>query len=138
MSNHHRNGPDCALCDEKILTMNPRLQVVARQFKQLFPDGHISWGFRDEENQNRLFEENKTKAKWPNSKHNIMKDGAPCAEAFDFFRINPYGVPEWRAAYCQTVWNRLDSDFHGEISWAGNWKSFKEMDHIQLAGEIKC
>ena len=136
MSAHHQNGSFCQLCEEKILTLDPRLQPWARHFKQTFPDGHLSWGFRDEENQNRFFDEGKTRARWPNSKHNRMDgSGKPAAQAFDLFRIRPDGVPEWRAEYCMEVWTELQAvSPQGLLEWAGNWTGFRELDHIQLKG----
>lgn len=142
MAAHHKNGPWCELCEDKLLTLDPELQPAARHFKEAFPEGHLSWGYRNEEDQNRAFAEGKTRAKFPHSKHNRMRQDPatgvwePAARAFDFFRIRPDGVAEWKVSFCQTVWKELEGKFPGKLEWAGNWPppNIKEYDHIQLKG----
>ena len=61
------------------------------------------------------------------------ESGEPCAQAFDFFQINPDGVPCWHTSYCEKVWQAMSAVYEF-IEWAGAWHSFKEYDHIQLKG----
>ncbi len=131
MTLHHANGPDCPLCSQKIDTMDPRLQSWADWVRIKFPDCHISWGFRGKEDQDAAFVAGRTRAKWPNSKHNAMNGDVQAAVAFDIFQILENGDASFDIEYCTAVAQAL-KDEGAPIEWAGSWVGFHEYDHFQL------
>lgn len=129
--NHHTHDKLCPLCAEKETTLNPELATWWRWVKDRHPEAHIAWGFRDEENQNQFYAEGKTRARWPHSKHNVMKDGKPCAEAFDCFIILADNLARFPASWYKALAQAL-KEASAPIQWAGEWTGFKEQDHFQL------
>lgn len=86
-------------------------------------DISIIWGFRGEDLQNSLFSSGASQKKWPESKHNTMKDGQPYAQAFDFA---PYvnGIP-WHDTHAFAmvagVFFAVAAEFNIKLRWGGDW-----------------
>ena len=130
---HHSNAGECVLCAEKLKGVHPDLATWFLDLKHRFPDAHISWGFRNKADQERMVAEGKSKAHFGQSKHNYTKDGKPCSEALDLFALDDNGAACFPYWYYEAIW--LDIKKNDElIEWAWNWKSFKEADHFQLPG----
>jgi peptidoglycan L-alanyl-D-glutamate endopeptidase CwlK len=71
-----------------------------------------------------------TNAKPGESLHNVIKDGKPCAHAFDIAIIE-HGKCNWDA--CSEAWKVVGAI--GEalgLEWGFRWRSFPECPHFQL------
>ncbi len=136
MSHHHTDDLLCLLCLEKISTAHLKLQDIWNLIKTEFKDCHISWCFRDEENQNSLYHEGKTRCMWPNSKHNTMVDQKPCAQAMDLFQLSSEGIALFPLAYYKKIAAWLIATAQ-PIVWTGQWtmahEHIVESDHFQLS-----
>jgi hypothetical protein len=132
----HTNAVRCLLCEQKLKEVDPELKEWFPLIKREFPDCHISWGFRDEETQNLFFEEGKTKAKWPSSKHNVMNGGKPWAQAIDLFRLRSDGVAEFSKEWYSQIYLFLEK-MQAPIDNGGNWKRFKDYPHFELVTQPK-
>jgi hypothetical protein len=84
---YHTNDLICLLCAEKLATADPRIAEWFLEIKKEFPHAHVSWAYRNKEDQDRFFAEGKTRAKFPRSKHNVERDGKPYAQALDLFEL---------------------------------------------------
>lgn len=96
----------------------------------------ITCTYRSSDEQNKLYAQGRTapgkivtNAIGGQSKHNFTINGKPASKAFDF-------VPMLNG---KPAWNSLDLFKRaGEIGeslgleWAGRWKGFKELAHLQL------
>lgn len=108
-----------ATCDQEIQ------RVLKEAIKHY--DFSVVCGFRNEEDQNRAFDDGYSTLKWPDSNHNVN----PC-KAVD---VIPYpsgydDVPEFyvMATYIMAAANKLGID----LKWGGHWKSFKDYPHFEL------
>lgn len=57
--------------EDKLNTCDKRLQTILRTVIQFY-DFTIIWGGRNETQQNKLYDDGKSKLKYPNSKHNTV------------------------------------------------------------------
>ncbi len=136
MANSHTNArARCPLCEEKIKLAHPALQEFWIDVKQEFPDVHLSWVWRGEEEQNLFLEEKKTTEAWPNSLHNSMKNGKPCARAFDVFRLGSDGKAQYPPRFFYQISEYLVR-LKAPIIWGGSWKTFGDGDHYQLKKDV--
>lgn len=126
----HTVGDSCALCSLKLDEAHPDLRTWYSQIKKKFNDCHVSWSFRDKVSQNEAYAEGKSKASWPNSKHNIMNDGVPCAQALDLFQIASNGMACWVYSYFKKIKDESGPD----IKWGGDFKdkTLGDYDHFEL------
>lgn len=129
--NHIPMNASCPLCNEKLQQADPLFQEIFISLKKIFPDCHISWSFRDESDQNLFFKEGKTKVQWPDSKHNILKNGSPCSRALDLFKLTKDNIALFDREYYRKISTYLIKNLI-PVEWAGNWIKFKETDHFQL------
>jgi peptidoglycan L-alanyl-D-glutamate endopeptidase CwlK len=96
-------------------------------------DFSVICGFRGEKEQNEAYSSGHSKLKWPQSKHNKIP-----SEAVD---IVPYPI-DWNderrfrdlGQVVKEIWDRLPPEkTEGyELSWGGDWKSFKDFPHFEL------
>lgn len=133
--NHHTKDPVCPLCEEKIQTGHPMLQAYWEHLKSQFETAHLSWVFRGEADQNTFFREGKTRVTWPDSAHNQMKDGLPCARAMDLFEIRPDGVAYFGQDFSAKIWAYCSAAGFS-LLWGGNFKHLGDADHFQLGSSI--
>lgn len=90
--------------------------------------------------QNEMFKKKKTRCRWPQSKHNVMKDGKPYSRAIDIFEIDPdkptIGI--FSHDFYKKVAYFLKDD---PITWSGTWsmerEQFAESCHFQLAESVE-
>lgn len=87
------------------------------------PELHVSCSGRGEDEQNKAFEEGKSKAKWGESPHNYSP-----SLAIDVFRIDSEGKPSWDSDWIKDT---LIYEMPGNIEWGGNFKTFKDAPHFQ-------
>ncbi len=126
----HGAGPICLLCNEKLEQAHPTLREwFLQQVKPLFPDCHVSWTYRGEEDQNACFAKGSSKLKYPMSNHNQCdEDGKPCARAIDLFKLDGK-IALWPHSYFKDIFSRCQNP---EISWGGTFKSIVDADHFEI------
>lgn len=107
-------------------TLHPDLQKVVDEAIKTY-NFSIICGHRGEADQNRAFNEGKSKVKFPNSRHNVFP-----SQAVD---VAPYPV-NWKDI---KAFKELAAHIKGcaatvgvEVEWGGDWKTFKDYPHFQL------
>ena len=126
---------------QRLNTCHPDLVVLMTQAiadPECPSDMSVLCGYRGEEEQNAAYESGASKLRYPQSKHNKT----PHSLAVD---VAPYigGISwDWQyyyplADHIKEVWLRLKEDcqLSGEydLEWGGDWTSFKDGPHWQLA-----
>lgn len=79
----------------RIITCNPKLQLFAYELIKWLPknmDTTVLCGWRDEEAQHIAFHDGASTKIFPDSKHNVMKEGKPYSQAID---LAPYKI-DWQ------------------------------------------
>jgi hypothetical protein len=112
----------------------------------LFPNCHIAWSYRGEEDQAVAVRNGASHVQWPGSKHNklIPKDPAlpadladetdpntvQCSEALDLFIIDKDGVAWWpKATYLALAMNAKTSGHL--IKWGGTFQRDYDGPHFE-------
>jgi peptidoglycan LD-endopeptidase CwlK len=110
-------------------TLHPDLQVMCDTVL-VYHDCSILYGHRDKNTQNSLYNDGKSKLKYPQSKHNALP-----SEAVDLIPYrkgyNPYGnasEARYGSYFCGLVLGIADRLYaEGEMSmrirWGGNWST---------------
>jgi D-alanyl-D-alanine carboxypeptidase len=127
---HLSTSLQCPLCQEKLKEAHEKLQVWFGDLKKEFNQVHVSWAWRGKEDQERFFKEKKTRAHFPYSKHNHMKEGKPCSLALDLFEL-----VNARAVFNPKFYLRIhkfNQAKNHEIKWGGLFKNFKDYPHFEL------
>lgn len=128
--NHHQAGMVCPLCEDKLEQAHPFLRDWFRRVKTQYPDVHVSWSYRDQAAQEAAFKEGMTKLHYPNSAHNVTKDGVPCAMALDLFQIEEDGIATFSPIFYLKLADQIAQS--GEpIFWGGRWTHLGDRDHFQ-------
>lgn len=105
-------------------------------------DISIIEGIRDQETQDKYFEEGRSKVKWPNGKHNIINpdDNSKAVDAAPF--VN--GMISWNKEHCILLAGIVltcAEILKVKIRWGGNWDSdlepitdqdFDDLVHFEL------
>lgn len=130
MPRHTNAETPCPACEKKLGLAHPEIAGWFREkVKPAFPDCHISWSYRGEEDQEAAFLDGKTKLHWPLSPHNKTDDqGNPCALALDLFELDYNGKACWSWGYFRNVAKLCGDD----ILWGGVWQTLGDYDHYQL------
>lgn len=124
---HHTSDPVCPLCEEKLAQADAALQSWFREkIKPGFPDAHISWSFRNQADQEQAYADGKTKAHWPNSKHNHMP-----SLALDLFQIDEDGKALWSPKFFFEV-DEVTQRSGSPIRWGGTFRTIGDKDHFEL------
>lgn len=128
---HHINGAqECPLCEDKLKSVHPDLASWYRKrVKPCYPLIHISWGYRDKENQEICVTSGKSKLHYPMSPHN-KKDaqGNPCSLAIDLFeQIGAKNT--WPMNVFHGIQELVDM-YEDPIKWGGRWGW--DSDHFEL------
>lgn len=131
----HNDGPVCRGC----LTLLESVHLEMGKFfiwaKNLYPDLHIAQGWRGEKEQDKAYEDGKSKLKWPNSKHNHMVNFHPCSLALDLFQIDHNGLAKFDVNFYQELYNEcVSADL--PIRWGGMFKHLVDTDHFELMEKI--
>ena len=110
-----------------------RLSTCAEELQEIMNeaitkmDFSILCGTRSKEDQNKAFNEGKSKLKYPQSKHNSNP-----SRAID---IAPYPI-DWndleRFEELAKIVKEVASSKDIAITWGGDWQSFKDMPHYEL------
>jgi hypothetical protein len=131
MSLHHTDDPVCPLCEAKLQQAHSYLQGFFREKKKKYSNLHVSWSFRNKVEQEQAYLDGKTRAHFPKSPHNKMKDGKPCAEALDLFQIDEDGVARFSPLFYVKLSHECEED-KLPIVWGGNFKKLHDYDHFEL------
>lgn len=130
----HTNDPVCTRCNYFLQEADTDLAYFVHAVRAEHPDAHISCAWRGEADQNDAYARGASKLKWPKSKHNKLdKNGNPCAEAVDFFRLVS-GKALFQIGFYMTI-NHLLEELNAPILWGGDFKGkFKDYPHFELKG----
>lgn len=132
VTRHHESGRICALCDAKLFSAHPYLRKWFNESKQTWPNLHISWAFRDENNQNKCYDEGTSKKRWPNSAHNFVSAGnLPCAKALDVFQIDEDGLGRFSWPFYQKLWGWSQGKDYS-LRWGGTFKDLGDAGHFEI------
>ena len=105
---------------ERLATCDKRLQDVFNEVIQ-HVDCSILEGHRSKERQNKLYDEKRTKVKYPNGRHNSNP-----SKAVD---VTPYPV-DWEDRERQTLFAGfvigIARSMGIKIRWGGNWDMYEE------------
>lgn len=118
--------------------LDGRLQRLVTRIRDEVTDISLTYGYRDRETQNTMYENGVTKVKYPNSKHNRKP-----AIAVD---LQPYPYPEyepklWGAlGYIAGHAHRIAAEEGFDIRWGGDWdrdgdmtdQNFDDLFHIEV------
>ena len=110
----------------KLETCDQRLQDVFNEVIK-YRDCSVLEGHRSEERQNQLFEEGKTKVKYPNGRHNSNPSLA--------VDVTPYPI-DWDDRERQTLFAGfvigVASQMGIKLRWGGDWNMNFEVDDNQF------
>ena len=109
---------------KRLLTCDDRLQKVFNEVIK-HVDCSVLEGHRGEDRQNKLYEEEKTKVKYPNGRHNRLPSSA--------VDVTPYPV-DWKDRERQTLFAGfvigVASQMGLDIKWGGDWdQDFQVVDN---------
>ena len=122
---------------ERLATCDERLRKVFNEVIK-YIDCSVLEGHRSEERQNKLFEEGKTKVKYPKGRHNSSP-----SRAVD---VTPYPV-DWDDRERQTLFAGfvlgIARSMDIKLRWGGDWdrdtqvsnNSFDDLPHFEIHGE---
>jgi hypothetical protein len=129
----HTSDPTCPSCETKLCQAHVSLRDWFHKVKAANPNVHISWSYRGQEDQEKAFQEGKSKLHYPDSAHNkVGQDEQPCARALDLFQIDEDGVARFSPPfYAKLAAQCLDD--RDPIRWGGTFKSLGDKDHFELA-----
>jgi len=129
---HHEKGPECPLCNGKLSQAAPYLRTWFKEIKKRFPSVHISCSYRGVEEQNKAYDEGKSKVRFPNSRHNAVdRDNRPASRALDLFCLSEDGTASFPAPFYAAIWKECKSR-QDSIVWGGNWKSIGDANHFEM------
>lgn len=113
------SGQRLSTCDNELITL---MNSCIAEY-----DFSVLCGHRGEAEQNKAFNEGKSKLKYPNSKHNSYP-----SKAVD---IAPYPI-DWndigRFKELAEIVKKKAKELGIEIEWGGDWGKFKDYPHWQL------
>ena len=124
---------------ERLNTCNKKLQRVFNEVIK-HVDCSVLEGYRDKDRQNKLFEENKTKVKYPNGRHNSYPSNA--------VDVTPYPV-DWKDRERQTLFAGFvigtAKQMGINIRWGGDWDQdfevadnrFDDFPHFEIRKESR-
>ncbi len=81
--------------------------------------------------QNKCVSEGKSKAVWPTSPHNAMRDKKPCSKALDLFQIDEDGIARWVPIFFAKL-NAENLANLEPLIWGGEFKTLGDSCHFQL------
>ncbi len=127
----HSNDGECLRCKEKLMQACPIMVSWFAYIKASNPEAHISWSYRNEEEQNKMVEENKSKKTWPSSKHNTLdENGQPSSQALDIFQLLDDGGAKFSTSWYHKI-NDETLAAKLPITWGGNYITLRDYCHFQ-------
>ena len=122
------------LSTQKLETLHPDLQLILNEAIKIY-DFSVICGHRNEEDQNKAFQEGNSRLKWPQSKHNSQPSIA--------VDIAPYPI-DWknrdRFIFLAGIIYCISQQLGIEIRFGGNWsmswqfenQKFDDLVHFEL------
>lgn len=111
---------------EKLATCDERLQRLFNKVVET-ADCAILWGFRNEVDQDECFAIGTSKAKWPDSPHNVEP-----SHAVDVMPV-PIDWNDWvRLRLFVEFVKKTAAELGIAVRWGGDFKSIKDGDHWEL------
>lgn len=126
----HKNIQECESCLEKLKGCHPDIVNFFSFVKSKHIDAHISWGYRDQVDQDNFFAKGLSDDKWPNSKHNRTENGLPKSEALDLFQL-VNGTAHFPLSFYETIYREIQAE-NLKIEAGLTWHK-PDSDHFQLA-----
>jgi hypothetical protein len=123
---HHTSDPICRLCEDKLQAVKKELQDWFHAVKAKYPSVHISWGYRDQADQDAVFAQGKSREKFPMSPHNKTP-----AMAIDIFQINDKGQAVFDTAFFASLAATIKEQRLPFI-WGGWFSTISDKDHFQF------
>lgn len=143
MNLKHRPGLRCPRCDSMLESGVKELQDWFYEIKVAFPDAHVSCVWRNESWQNALFEDGKSRKRWPDSKHNKMVGDKPASEAMDLFELNDHGEAEFRLGYYKQIAEWLkdqEAPIRCGVDWNGDGidnEKWRDPPHFEIKSDTQ-
>lgn len=125
----HLNALTCPACNDKLVKVHPDLARWVNVFRSTHPDAHVSCGYRGEAEQEQAFKDHFSHAHFGQSAHNTEP-----ARAVDMFRITQAGGATFEAPWYREVMAPVVRA--SGLVWGGDWKSIKDMPHVEMPGFI--
>lgn len=123
---HHNRDPQCPGCEDRLIQGHPEIVRFFNFFKEKTPDLHCSWVYRDKEMQDEAYASGKSRAHFPNSKHNLEP-----SQAVDIFQIDEDGKAVFSKEFCESIHNEaIENGFN--VRWGGDFKSLGDYGHFEL------
>ncbi len=120
---HSRRQP-CPLCEKKLKDGHETLVKAFKAVVSAYPNAHVSWTFRSEQEQNEAHKRGASRLKWPDSKHNKKP-----SLAMDLFQIRDDGVASWDLAFFKACAELLRPT---GIKCGLDWERFKDPPHFEV------
>lgn len=123
----HTDDSVCSGCEDRLRLGHPEIVRFYHYYKELHPDLHCSWVYRDEFMQNEAYESGASKLRFPMSKHNLTP-----SQAIDLFQINENG----KAVFDPALGTNIDKDSKLSgfmMRWGGEFRSLGDYLHFELA-----
>ena len=133
---HNVDDPVCWSCENKAQQAHPYLIGWFHDIKKKYPTIHIAWSYRGVEDQEKAFDEGKSRVHYPNSAHNYVIDGKPCSLALDLFLIDLDGC----ARFPSPFYKKLADENLAErlpIKWGGNFTTIADHDHFEVSKDVQ-
>lgn len=113
-------------------TLDPRLVLLVNKLADLF-DISLIWGYRDEEQQTKFFNEG-TGVEWPDSKHNVMPSKAVDLAPYplNWSDITQQDIEQWNMILGAALAIAKEEGF--EIRLGKNFSNRVDYPHIELYG----
>jgi peptidoglycan L-alanyl-D-glutamate endopeptidase CwlK len=123
----HLNSPTCPTCEEKLSKVHPDLRRWVKVLRDTHPDAHVSCGYRGQVEQEQAYKDHVSNAHFGHSAHNVVP-----AMAVDLFRITQAQGASFDRNWYEAVVAPIARA--SGLVWGGDWKSIKDMPHVELPG----
>lgn len=121
-----------AISMKRLDTCHPDIQIVVLKAIEISPiDFGVACGERNKKDQNKAFDEKKSRIKWPNGKHNKSPSLA----------VDLYAYVDSQASWNESHLSMLAgvilsvaNNLGINLKWGGHWKKFIDMPHYEIGG----
>lgn len=128
----HQEGEACSGCEMKLSRAHPKIADWFKEVKGKYPDVHVAWAYRGEQDQEQSFQDGKTLLHYPHSAHNrVNEEGKPESLALDLFQLQNH-----EAVFNPIFYLKLWEEYcdHGiGLQWGGLYRSLGDRDHFQVS-----